>query len=273
MKLCLFLFPFFFLVQPTIAQESFLEKGSSNKTRQELKDVGIDEHLGDTLDLTTTFRNEKGEEVALSTYFDGKRPVLLTLIYYSCPSLCNFHLNGLTDVFKAMPKWAVGNEFDVVAISINPRETPEVAKAKKASYIKAYGKPEAAKGWHFLTGSQESITKIAEQIGFKYKWVEETQEYAHSAAAYVVSPSGMISRYLYGIGFAPKTLRLSLVEAADGKIGDVLDRFILYCFQYDADKKTYAFYAYNVMRAGAGISAILLFIFLGSFWMRQRKKD
>tara|TARA_B100001248_G_scaffold262696_1_gene261038 strand:- start:8897 stop:9709 length:813 start_codon:yes stop_codon:yes gene_type:complete len=261
-----------FLTLGAHAQESFLEEGTANKTPKELEGVGITEHLGEKIDLSTKFRNEEGKEVPLSTYFDGKRPVLLTLIYYSCPSLCNFHLNGLTDVFKQLDKWEVGKQFDVVAISINPKEQADVAKAKKASYIEEYGKPQAASGWHFLTGRQESIDKIAKQIGFQYKWVEETQEYAHSAAAYVISPDGMISRYLYGIGFAPKTLRLSLVEAADGKIGTVLDRFILYCFQYDPDKKSYAFYAYNVMRAGAGFSAIVLLLFLAAFWVRQRKK-
>jgi protein SCO1 len=254
------------------AGHSFLEKGTSNEAREDLKDIGIEEKLGQSIDLNMKFRNEEGEEVSLQSFFSKGKPVLLTLVYYNCPSLCNFHLNGLNDVFKKVDNWTIGKEFDVISISIDPKETPELAKNKKVNYIEAYGKQEAAKGWHFLTGSQENITKVADQVGFKYKWVEETGEFAHTAAAYVITPEGKISRYLYGIGFSPDVLRLSMVEASNGTIGTIVDKFVLYCFQYDPNKKTYAFYAYNVMRAGAGASALILSMFLGMFWLRNHRR-
>lgn len=252
---------------------SFLDKGVSNETPEDLKDIGIDEHLGEQFDLSLTFKNEDGQEVPLQTYFKKGKPVLITLIYFNCPSLCNFHLNGLTEVFKQVDGWTIGDQFDVISISIDPKEGSELAKNKKESYIESYGKKEAASGWHFLTGSQENITKIAQQVGFKYKWVESTGEFAHTAVAYIITPEGKISRYLYGIGFSPKVLRLSMIEASNGTIGTIVDKFVLYCFQYDPNKKNYAFYAYNAMRAGAGVSAIILLSFLGVFWLRNRRKE
>ncbi|MCB0347924.1 MAG: SCO family protein [Bdellovibrionales bacterium] len=263
----------FLFAQSANADHSFLDQGVANETREELKDVGIEEKLGANLDLSLTFRNEEGVEVPLSSYFKKGKPVLLTLVYYNCPSLCNFHLNGLNDVFKQIDGWTIGDQYDVVSVSIDPSEGAEVAKKKKAAYVKAYGKLEADKGWHFLTGKQENITEIAKEVGFKYKFVEETGEFAHTAAAYVITPEGKISRYLYGIGFSPKVLRLSLIEASNGSIGTIVDKFILYCFQYDPNKKNYAFYAYNVMRAGAGVSAIILMSFLSFFWLRNRRKE
>lgn len=262
----------FFASINLFANKSFLQKDRSyNEKMPEMQDIGIEEHLGDQIDLSLEFTNEHGGKVKLSDYMNGSKPVLLTLIYYSCPSLCNFHLNGLTDVFKQMD-WSIGNEFEVLAVSIAPDETPELAKAKKASYIKEYGRDGADKSWHFLTGKEEQIKKLASQVGFKYKWNPERKEWAHAAAAYVMSPTGMISRYLYGIGFSPKTLRLSLVEASNGKIGDIIDKFVLYCFQYDPEKKTYAFYALNIMRAGAGATVFILVLVFGSFWFRQKRE-
>ncbi len=265
-------FVFLFLMSFFAEAQSFLQKDRTyNEVRPELKDVGIDEKLGDKIDLSLTFKNEKAEEVPLSLYFSKNKPILLSLVYYTCPSLCNFHINGLTDAFKDMD-WTVGDEFEVIQVSIDPSETPVVANAKKQNYLKEYGREGAARGWHFLTGTEENIKKLAAQVGFKYKWVEEQKEWAHSAAATVMSPEGKITRYLYGISFQPKTVRLSLVEASNGKVGGVLDKITLFCFQYDPEKRGYAFYAFHIMRAGMSFTAIVLFLFLGRFWWVRKRE-
>lgn len=248
------------------------EAGIENETPQQLEGVGITEHLGDHVNLDLNFRNEQGEVVPLRTYFKDHKPVLLTMAYYSCPSLCNFHLNGLNDAFKKMSS-PIGSEFNVVVVSIEPKETPELASAKKASYIKAYGRPEGAAGWHFLVGDEPQIRELAKQVGFGYRWDEEQKQWAHAAAAYVLTPEGRISRYLYGIDFDPKTVRLSLVEASNGRIGTLVDKLILYCFHFDPKASKYTLYAFNVMRSGSVLVVIVLAIFLAPFWFRNRREE
>lgn len=245
---------------------------TENEMEKLREGIGIDEHLGESVDLNLEFNNEKGEAVPLSTYFQSGKPVLLAMIYFNCPSLCNFQLNGVTETLKDL-EWTTGEKFEFVVVSIEPKETPEMAIKKKQAYLDLYGREDGAKGWHFLTGKQENITKLAKQVGFKYKWVETRKEYAHTAASYVITPEGKISRYLYGIAFTPKTLRLSLVEASEGKIGTAMDKFLLYCFRYDPEKRGYAFYAFNIMRAGAGLAVVILAAFLVPYWIRQRKQQ
>ncbi len=246
-------------------------RGSEIETPDSLKEVGIDEHLGAQIDPDLVFTNEAGEQVRIGSFFSGKKPVLLSLVYYSCPGLCNFHLNGLTDAFKEM-KEPLGSEFDHILVSIDPTETPALAAEKKANYVEAYGRPEGASGWHFLTGDEENIKKLAEQVGFKYRWDEETKQWAHAAAAIVITPGGKISRYLYGIVFDPKVVRLSLVEASNGTIGTVVDKLTLFCFHFDPRVSKYTFYAFNVMRAGAGLIVVVLAAALIPFWLRSRKE-
>ena len=236
-----------------------------------LQQVGVKERLGEKIDLDLNFVNEEGETVPLRQFFDGNRPVLLTLVYFECPGLCNFHLNGLTDVLKKL-KWTVGEEFEFLTVSFDSSENAELAKGKKKSHLKAYGRDVGDSGWHFLTGDKENTTKLSEQVGFSYQWDEESQQWAHAAVAYVLSPDGTISRYLYGIGFEPETLRLSLVEASEGKVGGIVDKLILYCFQYDPKKSKYTLYAYNVMRAGGIVTVIFLLGLLVPFWYRQRRQ-
>ncbi|MEE6249281.1 MAG: SCO family protein [Bdellovibrionota bacterium] len=265
-------FLFTLLVLFSVSSFAGIENQFKKNEMDELRDgVGIDEKLGDKIDLNLKFKNEQGEEISLGSYFQSGKPVMLALVYFNCPSLCNFQLNGIVETLKKL-EWTTGNEFEFVIASIEPTETPDLAKSKKESYMTVYDRKEGAKGWHFLTGSQESITALADQVGFRYKWVESRNEYAHTAATYVLTPEGKISRYLYGIGFTPKTLRLSLVEASNNKIGNAVDRFLLYCFRYDPEKRGYAFYAFNIMRAGAAVSVVALLAFLVPFWIRQRKQ-
>ncbi|MEM7181177.1 MAG: SCO family protein [Spirochaetota bacterium] len=248
------------------------QKPVRNETPKQLQDVGIFENPGVSLDLQAPFRDQNGQDVTLAKYFTSSKPVLLALIYYKCPNLCNFQLNGLTKALKEM-KWTVGKEFSLVAISIDAKETPEIASKKRDAYLKEYARVEADKGWHFLTGPEESIHKISAQVGFRFKWNEETEQWAHSAATYVMTPDGKLSRYLYGIGYEAKTLRLSLVEASQGKIGDIVDRFVLFCFQFNPEKNQYTLYAYNLMRVAASITVLFLGIFLFTYWNNQNKKE
>ncbi len=235
-----------------------------------LDKIGIDENLGDTIDINLEFTDDSGEKVKLSKYFNAPKPVLLMLIYYACPTLCNTHLNSLMDTFRKS-EMVMGKDYEYIAVSIDPDESYKLAAAKKESYIKEYGRPETRDGWHFLTGDEETIKKLAHQVGFKYAWDHQQRQWAHAAAAYALTPKGRLSYYHYGVTIDPKVLRLSLVEASENKIGNVLDRIVLFCLQYDPDKKTYAFYAYNVMRVGAIFMALILGIFLFSFWRKENK--
>jgi protein SCO1/2 len=168
--------------------------------------------------------------------------------------------------------WTPGRQFEVVTVSFDPTETPTLAKLKKQNYLAAYGRPEAGPGWHFLVGSPESVHALTEAVGFHYRWDDATEQFAHQAAIYVLTPDGTLSRYLYGVMFEPRTLRLSLVEAAAGGIGSPLDQIILYCFHYDADLGRYSLVALNLVRAGAIVSILVLGSFLSALWIRESRR-
>jgi protein SCO1/2 len=244
----------------------------ADQAPEELEGVDIVEHLGDTIPLDLPFTDENGKEITLQKYFQQGRPVILTLNYYTCPMLCTLQLNGLVDTLQEL-EWTPGQEFEIVTASINPRETPQLAKLKKQNYIKEYGRPSAAPGWHFLTGKEGNIEKLADTVGFEYKYDEETNQYIHAAALIIMTPEGKIARYLYGVMYDPKTLRLSLLEASEGEIGSTLDQVILYCFHYDAEKGTYAPAAMNIVRAVAILTASVLGIVLITLWLREARKN
>ena len=235
----------------------------------ELVNVGIDEHLDARLPLDTQFQAHDGRIVRLGDFFDGKQPVILTLNYYKCPMLCGLMLNGLTDTLKELD-WSVGREFRVVTISFEPRETPQLANLKRQNYLQYYGRPSAAAGRSFLVGRQPSIAAVLAATGFRIAWNEERGEWMHVAAPILCTPDGRISRYLYGVAFEPKTLRLSLVEASEGKVGTTLDRVLLYCYHYDGTG--YSLAAMNVARAGAGLTLLIVVIFLSVLWSRERRR-
>lgn len=245
--------------------------GLKNEKPYYMDRVGIDEHLGDQIDLNLMFKDEGGNEVKLGKYF-GKKPVFLMLIYYTCPTLCNIHFSKMMKTFRDF-KWDIGDNFEFVAVSIDPKETPKDAKSKLDTYFESYERSHTRDGWHFLTGEQKSIQKLTSQIGFKYFWDENMSQWAHTAAAYVLTPKGKISYYHYGLSINPRDLRLSLVEASDNKIGNVMDRIMLYCMQYDPSKKKYAFYAYNIMSVAAVLTVLIMLFFLGRFWWGQRKTE
>lgn len=245
--------------------------GLKNEKPHYLDDIGIEEKLGDKVDLNLPFKDSEGRDVKLGKYFSEK-PVFLMLIYYNCPTLCSLHFGTLMNSFRNFD-WDIGEKFEFVAVSIDPSETPADAKAKKDLYFSEYDRPGTKKGWHFLTGSEESIKKLASQIGFKYAWDPNMEQWAHAAAAYAMTPTGRISYYHYGLNIDPQVLRLSLVEASDNKVGNVVDRLVLFCLQYDPNKKTYAFYAYNIMRVAAIFMALVLIFFIARFWFRERGNE
>ena len=243
----------------------------ANHTPKALDGIGITEKLGESVDLALPFVDDTGKEVTLGQYFTGHKPVLLSIVYYNCPSLCNFHLNGVTEALKNIP-WTPGQEFEQVAISMDPQETAEVAGPKKAAYVQAYGRLQSINGWHFLTGKEQNIKKIAEQIGFRYRWDEETKQYAHASAAVVLTPGGKISRYIHGIQPDVKTMRLGLLEASGGKVGSLVDQIIMYCFHFDPSKSKYTIAAWKIMQAGAVLTLMILALFLIPFWLREHRQ-
>lgn len=235
---------------------------------KELQNVGVEEHLGANLDLNLPFTDENGQTAPLATFFHPGKPVLMAMVYYTCPSLCNYHLNGLTSAMKAL-KWTSGRDFEVVAVSMNSTETPDLAGKKKHNYLELYGRPEGNSGWHFLVGSTVNVQKLATQLGFKFYWMEDKKQFAHASVAYVVTPEGKISRYLHGIQIEPNTLKLSLLEASHGKIGNILEQAVMFCFQFDPVKNKYTLYAWNIMRIGGILMVLLLGIFLIPVWWRD----
>lgn len=238
----------------------------------ELHGAGIEEQLGDVIPTDLVFRNETGEAVALADYFDGERPVLLALVYHECPMLCNMVLQGLTKAMGQMD-WVPGREFDVLAVSFNPRETPDVAREEKAMILEMLGKPAAADGLHFLTGDDPSIDALTDAVGFQYRWIEEKQEFAHPSALIFLSGHGKISRYIYGIDYPPSDVRRALVEASSGNVGSTLDQVILYCFQYDPNANSYVPHALNLMKIGGVLTMFLLGGMLYVYWRRESHRS
>ena len=232
----------------------------------ELEGVGIDEKLNQPVDLNLTFIAENGYPVRLGDYFHKGKPVILNLVYYSCPMLCNLVLNGQTTSLKAIP-WTPGNEFDIVTVSIDPTEHFGLAQGKKAVYLSMYDRP--APGWHFLVDKDQNVKKLADQVGFRYKFDPRQSQYAHAAAIMILTPEGKISRYLYGIKFGARDLRLALTEASEGKFG-ITDRLLLLCFHYDAQARSYVLFAQNVMRGGGALVVLILGSVLWGLWRRER---
>jgi protein SCO1/2 len=227
----------------------------ANTRPPRLENVGIEQHLDAQIPPDLIFRDEAGKTVKLGDYF-GHKPLILNLVYYNCTMLCGEALAGLSSAMRLI-KFDVGHEFDVVTVSFDPRETPEMAAAKKADYVKRYGRVNAAAGWHFLTGQPESINALTRSVGFQYQYDSKTNQYAHATAIMVLTPQGRISRYFYGVDFPPKDLRLGLVEASQGKIGNAVDAVLLYCYHYNPETGKYGAMVANILRL-AGAATILL---------------
>lgn len=257
-------------------------KGDPNKVPAQLVDVGVKEHLGSTVNLDLPFISaEDGKQYPLRTFLDPSKPTLVNLVYYECPMLCTMVLNGLVDGLKGLD-WTLGQQYNMLTLSIDPTEKSDAARAKKDSYFNHYAegrtqlateaqKETAKRSWTFLTGSEENIRALADQLGFSYKYDEVQKEYAHPAVTFVLTPTGMISRYLYGVTYRPRDVRLALLEASQGKIGNVFDRILMFCYHYDPASRGYSVQVVKVMQAGAAATVGLLGGWLLVFWLRQRK--
>ena len=225
-----------------------------------LENVGVEQRLDAQVPADLAFRDEAGSSVRLGDYF-GRKPLILNLVYYRCPMLCGEVLAGLTGSMR-MVSFDVGREYDVLTVSFDPSETPETAAAKKEEYVRRYGRAGAGSGWHFLTGSAESINALTKAVGFQYQYDPKINQYAHATAIMVLTPQGRISRYFYGVDFPPKDLRLGLVEASHGKIGGPVDQVLLYCYHYDPATGKYGAIIANILQLGAGLTIVILGILL-----------
>jgi protein SCO1/2 len=221
--------------------------------------------------LDLTFTDEDGMEVQLGDFFHPGRPVILNLGYYACPMLCGLVLNAMVDGMRDL-EWTPGQEYELITVSIDEREGPRLANLKKATYLESFGRPSAASGWHFLTGAADQSRALADSVGFGYTYNEERQQWMHPAALFVLTPEGRVARYLYGVQFDAQTLRLSLVEASEGKIGGSMDKVLLFCFQYDSSVGRYGPAARRLMSVAGYVTVAALGLWLILLRRRDRRK-
>jgi protein SCO1 len=260
--------------QPAPAQPSLSMQDGNLKLSVPgaLQGVGIDQKLDQQIPLNLTFRDEYGKTVPLSTFFHDNKPVIIAPVYYRCPMLCTQILNGLESSLKVVT-FNAGQDFEVIALSFDPKDTPEIAAAKKAGYLRRYNRPGSANGWHFLTGDEANIKALTDAIGFHYKYDPKTDQFAHASGIMIATPDGRLSRYFYGVEYSPRDMRLGLVEASQRKIGTPVDAVLLFCFHYDPATGKYGAVAMNMVRfAGA---AFVLFggTFLFVVFRRDFRKD
>ncbi len=237
----------------------------------DLAKIDIVEHLGAKIPLDLKFNDESGRNVTLRDYFGKGKPVLLTLGYYECPMLCNLVFNGVADGVRNL-QWTPGEQFTMLTVSINPKETSTLAGAKKQNYLKYMHRPESSADWTFLVGDQSQSKALADAIGFAYVYDESTGQYGHAACAYLLTEDGTIARYLYGIEFPTRDLKFGLLEAGQGKIGSTVDRLLLYCYHYDPAAKGYVLFAQNVMKIGGGMTMIAVATLLFFLIRRERRQ-
>ena len=264
MKLPALLSTAFLLLAPAFAAARSEAPAPSSIVAQ----VGIDQKLGDSVPLDLVFRDEAGSPVRLGQFFGGKKPVLLSLVYYRCPGLCTMTLNGMASAFKPL-KFSAGQEFDVVTVSIDPKETPELAAEKKAQYLKRYGRAGAEAGWHFLTGEETAIRALAQSVGFRYVYHPQTDQYTHAAGIMLLTPGGKVARYFYGLEYSARDLRLAMVEASEERIGTLADAVSLLCYQYDPMTGKYGVAIMRAIRTGA----VLTMVGLGTFIVLMVRRE
>jgi protein SCO1/2 len=234
-----------------------------------LREIGFDQNLDRQIPLDIPFNDEQARPVTLGSFF-GKRPVVLAFVYYDCPMLCTMVLNALAtslDVMSLEP----GTDFDIVTISFDPREKPALAAARKATYLQRYTRPGAAKAWHFLTGDQSSIDRATKAAGFRFVWDEGLKQFAHPTGIIVVTPDGRVARYLFGIEYGPRDLRLAIVDASAGRVGSPIDSFLLYCYHYDPMTGRYGLAIMRAMRMAGAATVLSLVLFVGVMLRRERR--
>jgi protein SCO1/2 len=233
----------------------------------ELEGVTIIDKLDSQVPLSATFRDDHGNPVTLRDVLPKDRPAILQIGYMKCPMLCSLVMNALVRGIQDMD-WTVGQQYDIIALSVNPKEGPDLAEGKKAGYVAEYGRPQSAAGWHFLTGEESSIRSVTDAVGFEYR-MQENGEYSHAAGIFILTPDGRLSRVLYGVKYDSANVRMALLEASQGKVGTTLDRIILWCHIYDAQAGGYVVMAMRVMQLGGVLTLMLLGGGLGWFWWRE----
>jgi protein SCO1/2 len=241
----------------------------SSQTPNVLDRVAFEQRLGEALPLDLPFKDEHGRAVRLREYW-GQKPVVLAFVYYQCPMLCDQVLNGLASALDVLDE-SVGREFDVVTISFDARETPVMAAAKKKSYLERYTRRSADAGWHFLTADEATIEAVTRAAGFHYVWDERTQQFAHASGVIVTTPDGRLSRYLFGIDFAPRDLKFALIESSNGQVGRLADRLLLYCYHYDPSSGSYGLVVMRIIRAGGVVTLLALVGFVAVSLTRDRR--
>jgi protein SCO1/2 len=234
------------------------------------REVGFDQRLGEQVPLDLEFADESGKGVRLGDCLGGK-PAVLVLAYYRCPMLCSQVLNGLVDGLRGVP-FSAGREFNVVVVSFDAREKPELAAAKKAGYVEEYGRPGAEDGWHFLTGKQEAIDRLAAAVGFRFRYDPQTDQFAHDSGVTVLTPEGRVARYFFGLRYADRDLRLGLVEASAGRIGSAVDHVLLLCFHYDPRAGKYTAAVVNLLRLAGGLTVAVMAFLVGRSLLRERRQ-
>lgn len=237
-----------------------------------LEGVGIKNSVGKKIDFSLIFKNEKGEKVSLSDYFKEKKPVLFSIVYYECPTLCNYHIRALLGTLKTL-RWTVGRELQVVFLSMDHNEPSSLAMEKKETLLKEYSRMDGRKGFHLLTGDKDNIQKLANQLGFQFKWLESEKIFSHPSLTYVLTPEGKISQSLSGLSASVQDLKLALLEASQGKVGNIIERILLFCYRFDSKKNAYTLYAANVMKLAGGLTLFSLLVFLLlSFFVTEKKR-
>lgn len=257
------------VVSAIFSKELHAEFTPSQYQSKAEKSVGVDEHLSEKLDLGLVFTNEKGEEVPLASMFSDDKPVLLTLNYYSCNTLCSAQLNGVLDGLKELD-WLPGREFRMLTVSIDPEETAELARAKKKTYLDALEKKEA--DWNFWVGRELQIKTLADAVGFRYAYDPRAKQFAHPAVSFFISGDGIISRYLYGLTYSARDIKFSLIETTQGRVGSPVEKLIMSCFSYDTTLGKYTPTAFGIMRLGGVFSLVGIAIFSLIMWRREIKK-
>jgi protein SCO1/2 len=234
----------------------------SNKKPVALEKVSFEQRLNEQLPLDLPFKDEQGKAVRLGDYF-GRKPVVLTFVYYECPMLCTEVLNGLESSLRVLNE-SIGKEFDVVTVSFDPKETPVLAAGKKKAYLERYKRPEAEQGWHFLTGDQASIETLTKAAGFNFVWDEPSQQFAHASGIVIATPGGTISRYFLGIDYSPRDVKFALIESSQGRVGTLADKLLLYCYHYDPTTGNYGFVAMRAVRVAGAVTILALvgFVFV-----------
>lgn len=258
------------MAQRPFASTTYRAPADQGQVAQMVSQIGIDQHLGEQLPLDLSLRDEQGKAVKLGSFFH-KKPVVLMLVYYRCPMLCTQVLNGFLKSSQAV-KYVIGRDYEVVTVSFDPRETAELAADKKAAYVRAYRREGAAAGWHFLTGDEDAIKRLTEAVGFRYRYDAKSDQFAHASGIVVATPRGKLSRYLYGIEYDPRNLRLALVESGENHIGSAVDKVLLLCFHYDPLTGKYGLIIANVMRVAGTLTMVLLGGFLISMYRLERKR-